>query len=126
VSKGLVILLVTLVASVAVALAPSGSVARESAARPALNVRSLAPVTLVGERFRGRERVVVRMTTSEETRSRHVRATRRGAFVTQFAGVVVDRCNSDFTAVAVGILGSRAEAKIPQLQCPPRLRGAQP
>ena len=118
-------LLITLVASVAMALSPSGSVAGESGARPALKVRSLAPVTLVGERFRGRERVVVRILTSEGTRSRHVRATRRGAFVTQFAGVVVDRCNADFSAAAVGSLGSRAEAKVPQLQCPARLRGAQ-
>jgi hypothetical protein len=120
-SRGLLVLLVTLIASVVMALAASNSVASESGARPALKVRSLAPVMLVGERFRARERVVVRIETSGETRSRRLRASRLGAFVAQFPGAVVDRCNADFRAVAVGSLGSRAEAKLPQLQCPPRL-----
>jgi hypothetical protein len=105
-----------------VVVAAGGSAAGEGKARSSLKVKSFAPVTLAGESFRARERVVVRIVISEETRARQVRATRLGSFVTQFPGTFVHRCNTDFHAFAVGNRGSRAEAKLPQLQCPPRLR----
>jgi hypothetical protein len=111
---------VLLVTTIALALSAGGSVASDRKAPPALHVKSTAPVTLTGERFRARERVVVRVTTPDATRSRRIRATRRGTFVTQFPDTFVDRCNTDFRAFAVGNLGSRAHAKVPQLQCPPR------
>jgi hypothetical protein len=102
-------------------LAISIGAGQATRARPQLRVIDLAPLVVKGERFRSLERVRLTVTEDGTSVSRRVRATRRGSFSASFANIVVDRCSSDFSAFAVGALGSRAAAKIPQPQCPPRL-----
>jgi hypothetical protein len=109
--------LILCMAVAALAAATAGAADRTAT----LLIADTSPVRLVGSAFRPRELVRVTVTTPELHRSARVRATRAGRFTVSFAGVAADRCNSAVSATAVGDRGSRAAAKLPQLQCPPRL-----
>lgn len=89
-------------------------------ARPALRVLDLEPLTVRGVRFEPRERVRLTVThTTGVTSGKYVRARWSGRFTAFFSTLEVDRCAGGLTARARGQLGSRATAKLPQLQCPP-------
>jgi hypothetical protein len=91
--------------------------ASEARRSPALRLADRQPLTLRGVHFRARELVRVQVTADSGTRTRRVRTTASGSFVSQF-GPVLDRC-SGLYAVAVGSRGSRATLKMPQPLCPP-------
>jgi hypothetical protein len=106
-----------------IALAAAGAAAdvgaRPVAARPSLRLVSTAPMRLHGSGFRAHERVRVRLRAAgAPAMTRRVRATRRGAFTTVFAGAVVDRCSA-FSVIAVGHSGRRARLYRPAPKCPP-------
>lgn len=109
-------LLVSLVAAslLATALAAGGG----DRSKPTLRVARAAPLALAGNHFRARERVRVTVRAAGARTTKAVRASRRGRFVVRFAALGLDRCNSDWTALATGAGGSRAAFKLPQLQCP--------
>ena len=97
----------------------SGAAATE---RPLIRFAKLAPLQVKGTRFKPRERVRIMVSVDGAGRVKHARASAAGRFAVTFRGVQsVDRCNSDVWARATGRRGSRATAKLPQLQCPPRL-----
>jgi hypothetical protein len=98
-------------------LAGALGAAPEARRTPALRLADREPLTLRGVHFRTRELVRVRVTADSGTRTRRVRTTATGSFVSQF-GVVLDRCSALY-AVAVGSRGSRATLKMPQPLCPP-------
>jgi hypothetical protein len=102
------------------ALAGSAGATRPSDKRPLLRLTDAQPVELSGQRFRAAERVRVTVVTATTRRSRLLRASRAGAFVTTFSELSVDRC-SGLSAVAVGAGGSRATFKLIPLGCPPSL-----
>ena len=107
-----------LVASIATLLAPAG--AGSTTGRPALVATDLTPLTLRGDRFKAGEAVRVTVWQSGEKLVRVRRASATGHVRAAFVEVqVVDRCNSDLRAVALGASGRRAAWKLPQLQCPP-------
>jgi hypothetical protein len=108
------ICLLALVASPVAVAAAEGT-----KAQPSLRVGTLSPLRLDGEGFRKRERVEVTVSLEDATLRRTVRARHSGRFVARFHDIAIDRCSSGFTAHAVGRHGSRASAKLPQLQCPP-------
>jgi hypothetical protein len=110
--------LILCVALAALATATAGGAER----RATLLVVDTSPIRLVGTGFVPRELVRVTVVAGEQQQSARVRATRFGRFGVSFAAVASDRCNSAVRATAVGDKGSRAAAKVPQLQCPPRLR----
>jgi hypothetical protein len=89
---------------------------------PALRITTLDPVHVTGRHFRPSERVRLVATSNGESIRRTLRATRSGAFRATFVQIkIVDRCSADLLLQAVGGRGSRAVAKLPQVQCPPRL-----
>jgi hypothetical protein len=108
--------LVSLVA--ASLLATTLAVGGGDRSKPTLRVARAAPLALVGNHFRARERVRVTVKAAGMRRAKAVRAGRRGRFVARFPALTVDRCNADWFAVATGATGSRAAVKLPQLQCP--------
>lgn len=95
--------------------------------KPAIRFAAMAPVKITGSDFKGRERVRITLSLNGTTRVKQARATVAGRFVVTFAAVEVgDRCSTDMWARASGARGSLATAKLPQAQCPPRLRGPAP
>jgi hypothetical protein len=103
-------------------LAGSGGADASTTVRtqPTLRLLRTTPLVVTGARFLPRERVTVRINVNEDRRLRRVTATRTGRFTVTFTGVLVhDRCNSPFRIWAIGARGSRAEMKMPPLQCPP-------
>ena len=109
----------TLAALIVLALASTAGAAQ----KPTLRFVGFEPLTLRAAAFRPQELVRVTVSVNGAQRAKQARASRTGGFVVRFnefsAG---DRCNSDVWARASGRLGSRAIGKLPQLQCPPRLR----
>jgi hypothetical protein len=104
------------------AAALAAATAANAERRATLLITDTSPIRLVGAGFVPRELVRVTVVTPEVHRSARIRATRSGHFTVSFAAVAPDRCNSAIRATAFGDKGSRAAAKVPQLQCPPRLR----
>lgn len=89
---------------------------------PSLRIVAVTPVHVSGRAFRPYERVQLRATSGEITAQRALRATRLGSFRVTFATIeITDRCSMDLLVRAIGARGSRAAAKLPQLQCPPSL-----
>jgi hypothetical protein len=89
---------------------------------PSLRIVAVTPVHVSGRAFKPFERVQLRATSGEITAQRTLRASRLGAFRATFATIeITDRCSMDLLVRAVGARGSRAAAKLPQLQCPPSL-----
>ena len=83
---------------------------------------SVAPVLDLGRAFKPFERVRLIVPSRDVTAQRTLRASRLGAFRTTFVSITItDRCSMDLLVRAVGARGSRAAAKLPQLQCPPSL-----
>jgi len=106
-----------LVASIAILLAPA---AGAGPTRPALVATDLTPLTLRGDRFKAGETVRLTVWRDGQKLVRVRRASAIGRVRAAFVGVqIVDRCNSDVRAVALGSSGRRAAWKLSQLQCPP-------
>jgi hypothetical protein len=112
---------------VAIALAVSVTLLSAAAAGaakspPTLRIITLEPVHVTGRHFRPYERVRLAASSNGVTVRRTLRTTRSGAFAATFVQLEIpDRCSTDLLVQAVGGRGSRAVAKLPQLQCPPRL-----
>jgi hypothetical protein len=93
-----------------------------SAEGPLLRVLALHPITLAGEGFTHGEHLTLVLSVEGARMIREVRASPTGSFTVSFDEFVVsDRCNSDVWAHASADGTVRARAKLPQLQCPPRL-----
>ena len=106
------------VIALVVAAAAADVGARPVAARASLRLVSTAPVRVHGSGFHARERVRVRLRApGAPATTRRIRAGRRGAFTTAFAGVKVDRCSA-FSVTAVGRSGRRATLYRPAPKCP--------
>jgi hypothetical protein len=89
--------------------------------KPTLRAQRLSPLILRGQRFRALERVRVTVTAADATRRKNVRASRVGSFTASFPSLlVVDKCNADLSAFAVGHRGSRAAFKLPRPLCAPQ------
>jgi hypothetical protein len=87
---------------------------------PRLQVTKLAPLAVRGSFFRVRERVRLTIVNGEQERTRTLRASRMGSFTAAFDTVYVHPCSNDLSVTAVGVLGSRASAKVPPpADCPP-------
>lgn len=106
--------LTLLILLLAAALPP---LAAAQSRHPSLTITSRSPLVVRGTAFRPREAVRVTVYAGGQTKIVNVRATRTGTFVAT-ADVPVDRC-SGLRIVAVGKLGSRVVAHLPQLACMP-------
>jgi hypothetical protein len=102
-------------------LVASASSAQESTRKPALKIVAMAPLTVQGTGFRGRERVrVIAVASSRQVR--RLRASTGGRFTAGFPDVAVDRCGGSLTVTAQGRAGSFARTKILQeFDCRPGL-----
>jgi hypothetical protein len=91
--------------------------------RPSLRVVKIDPaVRVAGTHFRARERVHVKLTTTDSARlSRWVQASGRGAFTARIGPLPegFDRCSDGFTVLARGRSGDRATVKRIPPGCPP-------
>jgi hypothetical protein len=94
--------------------------ASETRTEPTLRAASYSPLILRGAKFRPLEHVRLTVSADGNRTKKVVRASRRGSFTVPFPSVAVDRCSSGVSALAVGLHGSRARLKLPQLLCPPR------
>jgi predicted secreted Zn-dependent protease len=83
------------------------------AARPVLQILSLAPFSVRGTHFQPAERVKV---TLNGVHVKRTRATANGAFVVTFRSVDVDRCNG-YVVKAAGSKGSTVKVRAPELEC---------
>lgn len=104
-----------LIASLVVVASPA---ARTDSAR--LRVVATDPVKVVGTGFHASERVRVVARYSGHTAAVRLRATRAGRFTAVIANATLyDPCNDTLRVTAAGSMGTRAEVKLPQRQCPP-------
>lgn len=87
-----------------------------SAATARLTVVQASPLTVRGVGFAPHERVRVTATVAA-TATRLSTASRAGAFVVRFTGVVIPSCTG-FSVRAFGASGTRATLRVPQLECP--------
>lgn len=88
--------------------------------KPHVAVAGTAPVKVVGRGFHAREKVRVVVTIASYRAVRNLRASAIGSFAAVVANTpAFDPCNATLTVTATGAGGSRAEAKVPQRQCPP-------
>ena len=102
-------------------LVPVGAAAQETAAGKAkLRLMSPAPLKVKGTGFVSSERVLVRVRSKRGLTRKRVTATRSGAWVLTFPGILYERC-AGLTVSAVGNQGSSAGMKLPQPLCPPPL-----
>ena len=102
-------------------LVPVGAAAQETAAGKAkLRLMSPAPLKVKGTGFVSSERVLVRVRSKRGLTRKRVTATRSGAWVLTFPGILYERC-AGLIVSAVGNQGSRAGMKLPQPLCPPPL-----
>ena len=106
-----------LVAAILGLAAPASALPGGDTGRPAVYVRDLEPLTVVGARFRPAERVRVVVWSSGRF-ARAVTSDGRGRFVVRFRGVHVDECAS-YLVRATGAAGSRAVLKPVPPPCPP-------
>jgi hypothetical protein len=104
---GLILFLTTLAA-----VSASSSAAR---AGPALTIRSVAPLIVVGSGFAARERVTITVRrASKRLVARRVRADAGGTFRLTFPPLLVtDTCSGSLLVLARGAAGSRASASRP-------------
>jgi hypothetical protein len=111
---------ISAVVAAAIALFLAGLGAGSTSTRHAsLHLVRPAPLQLVGMGFRARERVRVVASAARARETRHVRASRRGAFVVTFS-LAPGHC-SGLRVVAVGSAGSRALLKrAPLPACMPK------
>lgn len=79
------------------------------------------PLRIAGRQFHAGERVRLTATAGADTATRHVRAGAGGSFSTTFGDVQYDPCGTNLAVEARGSDGSRADLKIPQRECPPKL-----
>jgi len=113
--------LLWLVVAAAAAAAAIGAGAAVSA-RPSLVLVDIKPtVKVTGLHFRALERVRVTFKTDVASRSRWVRASRRGSFVADLGLLPAsfDPCKGVFTIVARGRTGDQAIVRYVQRECPP-------
>lgn len=75
--------------------------------RAALQLQSIAPVTVRGSAFGAAERVTLTLSAGRVRATTTAAARRNGSFTARFARVRLDRC-TEFTVRAVGRRGSRA------------------
>ena len=83
-----------------------------AAGSPRLQTISTGPLVFRGTGFQRAERVKVRLTLSDESFLRVVRASRAGTFRATFTTATVGKC-STFVVLARGNLGSRATLRHP-------------
>lgn len=91
-------------------------------ARPTLLIVETRPaVTVAGTRFHARERVRLTLLTDSATRTRWVRASRRGSFYASVGPVPepFDPCRDVFRVLARGALGDHAVVRYLPRGCPP-------
>jgi hypothetical protein len=105
----------------AVLLAVAAS-AEAGSSRARLYVVGASPLVVTGSGFRASERVRLTASSAGDQEVRWLRATRVGGFRTVFGDLDFDRCGG-LLVTASGARGSRASLKLPQLLCPPALRG---
>jgi hypothetical protein len=106
---------------VAAALAAACTAPVALAAKPALRIADLTPLTLSGANFQAGERVLVRAEYAGDTTFRKAVATRVGRFTVTFPGIRVSRCaTSDLEVLATGSRGSRLEFVLHHLDCSSR------
>lgn len=99
-----------------IALAVAVTAPAGSAASARLSVVGVAPLTVRGTGFAPRERVRV-VAVVHGTTTRLARAGATGVFVVRFSQVEVPTCTG-FVVRAFGAAGTRATARVPQLECP--------
>ena len=91
----------------------------DASAKARLKLVRGAPLTLRGTQFDSRESI--RLIVVARTRiTKRLRANGAGSFVVRLLGIKVGPCQG-FTAFAIGSRGSRANASLPNVSCPPRL-----
>jgi hypothetical protein len=113
------VLAVLVATAAALSLAPAHAVA-ERAARPSLDVVSLDPLRIRGERFRSAERVRVTAWINGRRSVARTRAGRRGVLTVVYpVRMGSDACTASVTAVAVGDRGSRAALAFDHIVCQP-------
>lgn len=109
--------LAALVAAATAVLAPSAG-ADVQAARPTLDVVSVEPLRVRGERFKSRERAVVTAWVAGRKAVVWARAGRRGAFVVTLPPfLTAGRCVASVRVAAVGSRGSRATVVLDHVAC---------
>ncbi|HET9286377.1 MAG TPA: hypothetical protein VFO26_02355 [Gaiella sp.] len=91
-----------------------------TAARASLELVSVDPVRVRGERFRPAERARVTARVEGRIAVAHARAGRRGGFIVAFpAGLTAGGCVASVRLVAVGNRGSRATLALDHVACAP-------
>jgi hypothetical protein len=105
----------------AVLLVAAHTTASGSSPRASLRLAGAAPLTLKGLHFKRAERVRLAVSVEGVPTVRWIRTRSDGSFAAAFVTVDYDPCMSTLLAFANGRRGSRAELKIPQRECPPRL-----
>ena len=98
-----------------------GADAKPEPAGPIVRIAQLSPLVVQGERFRPRQRILIRVGAHAVSHKRTMRATRRGTFAARFAGVSYDRCGGSVSVVVTTATGLVAKTRMPLALCPPAL-----
>jgi hypothetical protein len=107
-------------AAVMVALVWTSGALSSTPPKPHLRLLERAPLTVNGTHFRGRERVRIKIVTSE-LQTRSVRTARDGSFTTRFDTTSIGRCGG-LAIQATGARGDQATLKVREAQdCAPGL-----